>query len=384
MTPSQSKIVRIVEVKGASTLSNAQKSFNRLIEKIDQQRKQLAAWQTTIPLYQQKQASEFDPLLQTFNQLRAKLVELFDRSYPERALSRKERTKLKDVICSIAAELITGNGNEELKSIYNKYGDTDFDAEAAKANDALKSMMEDMLGVEIDDDVDFTSPERVFEQVGEKVRQQQTQREKEQQEYEDRRSQREKSAKQLAKEARQQTEEQHVSHSIREVFRKLASALHPDREQDPAERKRKTALMQSVNVAYGNKDLLKLLELQLEVEQIDQTMINAISGDRLKHYNKILAEQSSELRQEINEVEYSFRARFNFSPHASLSPAQAMHCIQADIKHIQRDIVMLRRDLASFQDVKNLKRWLKTYRISRQPLFEEYMYDPMDFDAIFK
>jgi curved DNA-binding protein CbpA len=42
---------------------------------------------------------------------------------------------------------------------------------------------------------------------------------------------------------------------VREVFRKLASELHPDRETDPAEHARKTELMQRVNQAYKAGDL---------------------------------------------------------------------------------------------------------------------------------
>jgi hypothetical protein len=47
----------------------------------------------------------------------------------------------------------------------------------------------------------------------------------------------------------------------------LVAALHPDREPDEQERKRKTELMQRVNTSYGKKYLLLLLELQLEIEQ---------------------------------------------------------------------------------------------------------------------
>src|ERR1017187_2662667 len=144
MTNSKSKIVHIVEPKGQSTLSAGQKSFNRLIKKIDQQRQQLAAWQATIPLYQQKQANEFDPLLQSFNLLRTKLVELFDKSYADRALSKTDRAKLSDILCAIAGELLAENDDPGLKSIYNKYSETDFDAEAEEANTALKAIMEEM------------------------------------------------------------------------------------------------------------------------------------------------------------------------------------------------------------------------------------------------
>ncbi|MFZ6847344.1 molecular chaperone DnaJ [Undibacterium sp. RuRC25W] len=364
MTLSKSNIVRIIEPKGQPTLSAGQKTFNRLIKKIDQQRQQLAEWQAMIPLYQQKQSTEFAPLLQKFNLLRKKLVELFDKSYADPTLSKTDRAKLSDILCAIAGKLLVENDDPALKSIYNMYSDTDFDAEAKEVNTAIRSIMEDVLGVELDE-VDLTSSESVFEYVDEKRRQHQAHQEKNQQEYDDLRSNRKKSSKELAREARQEKEAHHVSQSIRAVFRQLASALHPDREQDPAERDRKTTLMQRVNVAYDKRDLLKLLELQLEVEQIDQSMINAISADRLKHYNKILTEQSVELQQEIEDMERDFRASFGFSPDASLSPAQVMHSLQAHIKHIQRDITMLKQDLAALRDISNLKRWLKSYRISR-------------------
>lgn len=384
MSQSESKIIRIVDPKGQSSLSPGQKTFNRLIKKIDQQRQQLAAWQAMIPAYQQREASEFEPLRQNFNMLRTKLVELFDNAFDDRKLSNTDRTKLKDIMCGIAGEMLAENDDPALKAIYNKYSDSDFDAEAEEAATALKSMMEQMLGVEIDEQVDFTSPESIFEHVGEKLRQQKAQQEQHRQEHDERQNTRKKTPKQLAKEARQEKEAQHVSQSIRAVFRQLASALHPDREQDPVERERKTALMQKVNVAYDKRDLLKLLELQLEVEQIDQSMINTISADRLKQYNKVLAEQSAELQQEIEDVEMDFRAGFGFPPYGSMSPAQAMHSLQGDIKHIQHDIAMLKRDLASLRDVGVLKKWLKSYRVSRKADFEEEMLARMDIDTLFK
>ena len=61
--------------------------------------------------------------------------------------------------------------------------------------------------------------------------------------------------------------------------------------------------MQKVTVAYKNRDLLQLLELQLTVEQIDQNEIDAINEDRLRYFNKILQRQSRELKQEIEEIE---------------------------------------------------------------------------------
>ena len=94
MTHSHSKVVRIVDQKGQTTLSRTQKSFNKLIKKIDAQRKILAAWQATIPLYHQKYASEFDPLLDVFKRHQLQLVHLLDLADADTALSKTDKTKI--------------------------------------------------------------------------------------------------------------------------------------------------------------------------------------------------------------------------------------------------------------------------------------------------
>ena len=111
-----------------------------------------------------------------------------------------------------------------------------------------------------------------------------------------------KTKKQLEKEAHQQEEEALASKSVQEVYRKLVAALHPDREPDPDEQKRKTELMQRVNIAYGKKDLLLLLALQLEIEQIDPAHLNHIADSRLKYFNKILKEQLYSARSQMRKI----------------------------------------------------------------------------------
>src|SRR5690349_234103 len=78
---------------------------------------------------------------------------------------------------------------------------------------------------------------------------------------------------------------------LREIYRKLASAVHPDREADAERRAEKNELMQKINRAYATNDLLTLLEAQLRLEQIDPEHVTKLSGERLKHYNKLLSEQ---------------------------------------------------------------------------------------------
>lgn len=171
-----------------------------------------------------------------------------------------------------------------------------------------------------------------------------------------------KTAKQLAKEAQQQAEEQQISLSIREVYRKLASTLHPDRETDARERERKTALMQRVNEAYEKRNLLQLLKLQLELEHIDQNAVNNISEDRLKHYNKILKEQLVELEQEIFHVEGGFVMQSGIDPFKKASPRTIMRHLASEIVEVQHAIRDIEKDMLEFEDIKKVKAWLKKMR----------------------
>jgi hypothetical protein len=136
--------------------------------------------------------------------------------------------------------------------------------------------------------------------------------------------------------------------------------------------------MQRVTVAYGRKDLLQLLELQLAVEQIDQSNINTIADDRLKYYNRILQGQLEQLEQEVLEIEYLLRQQAGLAPYDALSPQRLLRLVHEDIEHLQEQIDRIRHDLVELQEVKHLKAWLKDYRI---PAATDGMLD--DLDALF-
>ena len=141
------------------------------------------------------------------------------------------------------------------------------------------------------------------------------------------------------------------------------ATLHPDREADPAERERKTELMKKVTVAYGNRDLLQLLELQLAVEQIDQGKLNNIAEDSLKHYNKVLRNQLDELREEVVLMEMQIANQLQVTPFEVLTPRRIARMLKEDIRMVQDEIARIQHDLQRFQDVQQLKQWLKGYQI---------------------
>lgn len=370
MTPNRVKAVAIRGGDDKPQLSKAQKAFNLLIRQIETERARLGAWEAAIPSYQHKYSSEMLPLIAAAEELQVRLVHCLDRASDRPGLTKTEGRMLGRVIADLAGQLLAGRNDAELKAIYNRHGRSDYDAEQAAENEEMKFMLEDVLGFELGDDVDISSPEDMLRRAEAQMKEQQARDEADREAWAERQARRKKSAKQLAGEARKQADEQQVSQSIREVYRKLASALHPDREADPVERKRKTALMQRANQAYQKNNLLQLLELQLEMEHIDQSTLDNISEDRLKHYNKILKEQLAELKQEIFHVEAGFRGQFGVSPFAKLAPGALIGNLARDIAEIRQAIRDLKKDLLAFEDLRRLKAWLKDMR--RRPRIDDF------------
>ncbi|SIT51655.1 Heat shock protein DnaJ domain protein [Paraburkholderia piptadeniae] len=339
--------VSIARHQDKPALSKGQKAFNSLIRQIEKRRKQLHAWETVTPAFRQRYVDELVPLERVSATLQVRMVRCLDQAYAKNELTRAERRKMAIVIANLAGDLINEDVDEgeELKAIYDKYSPTNYDSQMAAEVDGMKSMLEAVLGVDLGDDLDLGSPEDLLQRAQAHIQQSQAEWAAKNAEREAQRAKRKKSPKQQAAETRAQEQQAQISLSIREVYRKLASTLHPDRETDPQERDRKTRLMQRVNEAYQKNNLLQLLELQLELEHIDQHALNSMSEERLKHYNTILKEQVRELDQEIVHVESAFRYAYGIDPFEPVFPDTVLRNLAVDLKEIRLNIRTLEQDL---------------------------------------
>ncbi len=352
------KQIRIAAQPDQPILSKGQKTFNALVKKIEASRRNLGLWQATVLTYQLKVASDYAPLVQTFGELKAAMVRKLDEALDRGGLTKTDRRTVQNLICDVAEQLIIDTEDETLKEIYNKHSDADFDAEDEAAVNSMKTTMESMFGIDLGDVADLNSPEDLLAQLGKQMEKAQQRRQEEQAGH----TRRRKTAKQLAHEEKLNAEAAQTSLSIREVYRKLVSALHPDREPDIDERKRKTALMQRVNQAYDKRDLLQLLELQLELEQIDAKAIAGMSEDRLKHFNKILQDQLLELELAIVHLEMPLRDQLNMPPYQRLMPEAVMPHLLRDIADLRRDIKQIQKEILVPNNLAAFKVWIKDYR----------------------
>lgn len=339
-------------------LNKEQAAFNALVKKIEARRKRIADWNDAIALFRRKFASDLLPLQQQETELQVRLARALDAAHAQKGLTKTEKRKLAWLIVDLAQDVLSHTGHDELKALYNKHGQSDFDAEEAALRDGMKSMFEDVFGMDLGDDVDMQSEEDVLKRVEAEYRSRQTQDEAAA-------ATRKKSAREQAREARQQAEEKRIGQSIRDVYRQLARTLHPDRETDPVEKQRKTELMQRANRAYDAGNLLQLLELQLEY--IDPAHLAQTSPSQLKHYSKILKGQLREIELELLHVEDQFAAEFTLPPFAKLDPKGIMPMLMADIADRNAGIRQLQQQLQDAADPPRLKAWLKQVVRRRQP-----------------
>ena len=361
MTFTPSSRLSIAPPQGQQPLTPQQKKFKSLILKIEAQRKLLTEWNLTIPVFRQKRAKDLGPLQATCKALNVELVEFLDQAASMAGMSKTDRDTISELICDMAVSLMDGPSRDAMKALYNKHSGGDFDAEAAQEQDDLKSMLKKKMGVDLGDDVDMNSHDDVLQRL-KQLSDAEAARAADEQEAQ--RSKRKKSPRQVKHEA----EQQQVGQSLREVYRKLASALHPDREPDPAEHERKTALMKRVNLAYASKNLLDLLTLQLEVELIDPQGILTLGEDRLRRYNQILTDQLAELQHETAGTENAFKFELGLDPDERLSPASLLRQLKTHVRMLQEDISGLKAQRRGLDDPRNLKRWLKQQRAQGETL----------------
>ena len=377
-------VVRVGVLGSRGALTKAQKDFNRWTAKVDDLRQRVAEWKAFGQSFGSVIARDLEPLSRQLAERRLALLRRFDAAHDGDDLTKRERGRLASVIVDLAADLLEEDDDPDLIVLHDKYSRSRYTDRRREQNDVVRAMAEEAFGVELSAD-DLRTPEGVFEALGRHARRQpSTEPERERgwepdrepanetasgsaQEAapESRSRQRPRSAKALAREARERAAAEGANLSLREVYRKLASALHPDREPDTAERERKTLLMQRVNQAYDAKDLLQLLTLQIEVAQIDLEHLTDIGDSRLEHYNRVLKEQSANLDRELEALIEPFTMSVRGHSTRSLTPAIVLSALQDDVASLRRELQQITKDIESFKDPRRLKAWLKSLRLPR-------------------
>lgn len=255
--------------------------LNRLIDQIEQQKQLLLAWQTAkdeIRAYSQK------ALMPAYRELYSTLYEQMQTLWNSLScydLSKTDKATMEDKIQSLTrllqgSHLLTQKQLDEVEKMHAYYQQAD---DYSKKKSKKKNV----------DHFDESDNETV--QGGD--------------ELEDWNSDQYQQAREQAKLKRQQDKqaqaEKLVNQSLKTVYLKIASIIHPDREHDESKKAEKTELLQRANEAYEQEDLFFLLKIQLEVEQSKHGS-NKLSTEQVKFYQLALEAQSQALKKQIQEL----------------------------------------------------------------------------------
>ncbi|KXK48215.1 MULTISPECIES: J domain-containing protein [Nitrosomonas] len=342
----------------AKPQTKQQATFQRLIRQIDEQRAQVVEWHTYSERYGQRVGSELMPLFAQLREKRIAMLHLLDTQFHQSNVIRgkQQRAKLCDIILNLAHELLLEQRDEEIVALYDKYSDLSYDDQAEIDKAISQDMVEELFGVRLDDDNADVSME---EMLAKAMRQRQ---EEEAKNKAGSGSRRRKSAKQAAAEEKRAAAKKEISQSVREIYRKLASSLHPDRASTDLTADEKTTLMQRVNQAYDRSDLLELLNIQLEIEQIDTNYLTNLPDERIEHYIQVLREQLAELKAELASLLMPY---WKLVPYTQkIRPTHVDKAMDAEITRLEMDLRQADIDLIAFQDAKQLATFIKHYQVN--------------------
>lgn len=344
--------VVVIEETLSRPLSPAQRKYNALLEKIDKQKAALEQWQQAHHSCQQQVAGKYEPLRNHLTQEQLKLLLVLDDALHRHKFTKNQRQQLTDIILHLCEQLIDETDDEAFIALYQRYqpeAEPDVSPEEqAEMDTALRAAFEDTFGFSLDEAIDINDAEAIAQALFEQqqTHQQQTQRP------------RKKTAKQQAKEAQEKAEAEAAQQSIQSVYRQLVKALHPDRESDTDERARKTQLMQAVTVAYEEKNLIKLLELQLQETQISQ-QLHQLGDDKINAFIKLLENQWQQLKTETQQIEINYKQMLGLSPWEKLTPKKLHSVLRSDIAQLEQKIKDIQQDRRLFEgNIQALKAWL--------------------------
>ncbi len=366
--------ISMVEVLSQSKpVTKAQQAFHRLVAKIEGQREQLRAWQAFELRYHQRIAGEMEPLQRQLlvgqRQMVSLLDELLEQASGGPRLGRVQRAKLRQLLLDLVMGLLQDGDDEALEALHDKHAEVPHAQVRQSEMELTQAMLESVLGVEVSGDHGASSTQELLEHAQRQMAEEARARARLAQEQQDARAAKRSAASRAKADAalaQREAAELDVSQSLREVYRKLASALHPDREPDPDARLRKTQQMQRVNQAYDAKDLLTLLGLQLEIEQIDAAHLASVSPQKLAHFTQILREQLAELEAEVEHCTRPFMHLVDpYARRTALTPAFVDLNLSADLATLRAGLSELEADLIAFRDPTRLREALKHYELER-------------------
>lgn len=319
-------------IEQGKTLSAKLESLKALI---DQHRR---LYNSTIPVLQKKQDS-----------LRRAMVLWLDQRLKGEGLTARHERQIRRLICSIAMEFALA-GDRVMRALHDVHSEESLaDIERAQAAEA-QAYLKEAMGEEFGEDKVFENLDDVLHAKFDFMRKEAEARAR------NREARRAKKKKQSPADLQAADD---VESALRSLYRKLASALHPDRESDEEVREQKTQLMSQANKAYERRDLLALLELQTQAQLPEATLTSALARKKLAALTDLMRERLTALHREIRDIELQATSEFVLPASMMIHETSLKHHLNSRKREMLLELRRLNEELTSVKTDAGLKRWLK-------------------------
>lgn len=319
-------------IEQGKTLSEKRDKLKALV---DEHRRLYAS---TVPVLQKKQDS-----------LRRAMVLWLDQRLKGEGLTARHERLIRRLICNIAMEFALA-GDRVMRALHDVHSEESLaDIQRAQAAEA-EAYLKEAMGEEFGED-------KVFENIDDVLHAKFDFMRKEAEARARNREARRAKKKKLSPADQQAADD--VESALRSLYRKLASALHPDRESDEEARSLKTQLMSEANTAYERRDLLTLLSLQTRAQLPEATLTSALARKKLAALTDLMRERLTALHREIRDIELQATAEFVLPASMTIHEASLKHHLNSRKRDMLLELRRLNEELTSVKTDAGLKRWLK-------------------------
>jgi hypothetical protein len=357
-TPGQVRAVPAIASR-SRPLTAAQRRFNTLLKRIDALRAEREQWQKFTDVHVRRIATELMPRAAKLREQQSALAHLLDRQYTHPALGKRNRAPLRALLLGLLAEMLEEEESPELLALYDRHAHTRRADEQRMGFELLRALAES-FPIDLEAYEGGVNPEAFAAWLDENLESPQPPHRG--------RGRAQGQAKTAAEGARKEVADLDT-HALRTVFRRLASKLHPDRESDAGEHRRKTALMQELNAAYASRDLLRVLELQQSVDARAADALAELDDAALKPFLAQLQRQAKRLREQIDALIAPFVAAFPGRSARSMTPGGLQREFERALADIERTRNCVAQDMERFADIDRLRQALEEAR--RQDSLEQ-------------
>ncbi|MFY8179641.1 MAG: hypothetical protein ACOVKR_09525 [Limnohabitans sp.] len=354
-TVASAQAVATVAIQPSADLTPAQKRFNGLLGRVSQLSESIDTLEALSTQHRSSHLRAMGDLQQQEDAARKSLLLYLDSCMHQSELTATHRRSATQIILGLC-EALAHKNDAQVQTVFNHHHseeDAQALAEEARAGaEHAKAVFEDLFGKPLPGADGLHTAEAVFEAGLRHYREQQ-------QRLEDKRQAKKAKKKPAARQLKDAQQKMDANTALRTVYRQLASALHPDREPDEAERLRKTALMSDVNAAYDRKNLSELLQLQLQLAQIDSAALSRMADDKLNAMCLLLKEQVEALEEDEAQAQFEIRHYLGVNALDHISPESLARALAIQLRDKAHEVDTLERDLRRIQNEAELKRWLK-------------------------